>query len=109
MSQLTTDKPVPREGTHVIDQPPQPRCYWFSHLFFGNQPLHTTTHAISPTGQIAHVTACDGKEYCLALKDIYPHTKAYTMIPWDLDFSDSFYKTAYSVVGTKVLYPFRPV
>jgi len=103
MSQRTTEKPIPLEGTKVFDRPPQPRCFPLVHWFPGNWALHTTTHAISLTGQRAHVSACDGKEYCLARTDAKPHTRAGELMPWDLDFSEGFYAEAFSVTGTKFL------
>ncbi len=103
MSHRTTEKPVPCEGTRVFDRPQQLTCPWWQHWLPGNWALHTTTHAISLTGQRAHVSACDGKEYSLARTDAFPHTRAGEMMPWDLDFSEGFYNEAFSVTGTKFL------
>lgn len=105
-SARTTEKPVPLEGTRVFDKPPQPGCYWWTHGLFGNRALHTTTHAISSTGQRAHVSACDGKEYSLARTDVFPHTRKGEMMPWDLDFSNGIYDQPYSAIGAKFLDPF---
>ena len=100
-TQRTTEKPMPLEGTQVFDRPRQPRCPPGIHGV-----LHTTIHAISLTGRIAHVSACDGQEYSMALKRIEPHTQVGDMLDWDLDMSSHFYAEAFSVLGCKSLHPY---
>ena len=106
MSQ-TTKTPVPLEGTQLFQKPVQPRCPWYRHALPGTWTLHSTIHAISPTGGSAHISTCDGREYCQSLVDRFPHTRSGECMGWDLDSSDHFYDEPYSVVGTKRLYPYQ--
>ena len=108
MSQSTTEFPFARTGAVVFDNPPQPLCPWYRHILPGTWTLHSTTHATSVTGCAAHISTCDGKEYCQSLKDRHPHTRAGDLVGWDLDTSNHFYQHAYSAIGTKHMYPYTP-
>lgn len=106
MAQKTTETPVPIKGTQVFDKPRQPKCPPGTHQLPQKRALHTTIHAICLTGRIAHVSACDGQEYSMALKRIEPHTQEGDMLDWDLDMSSHFYAEAFSVLGCKSLHPY---
>lgn len=82
-------KPQPRNGTTIYNNPPQKKCPWYRHLLPGIS-LHATVHAIGPTYTSAHVTACDGNEYC---KDL----KTGTLFEWDDEYCDYFYTEPYQI------------
>lgn len=72
-----------------------PNCEWWSHLPWpiGNpRELHAKKLRESSTGQIAHVRACDGKDYCLATVHMCGgRIRPGNLTPWDRDFERSIY------------------